>query len=47
MTTEQNGRKLMDQVRDRIRVKQYSVNTEKTYVYWILQYIYYHGKRFM
>ena len=42
---EPKGRKLMDQVRDRIRIKQYAKSTEKTYVYWILQYIYFHGKR--
>jgi integron integrase len=39
------GRKLMDQVRDRIRIKHYAKSTEKTYVYWILQYINFHNKR--
>jgi len=37
--------KLMDRVRDRMRTKHYSRNTEKTYVYWILQFIYFHSKR--
>jgi site-specific recombinase XerD len=38
-------RKLMDQVMDTMRVKHYSPNTMKTYRYWILQYIRYHGKQ--
>ena len=42
---EQKERKLMDQVRDKIRVKHYAKTTETTYVYWILQYIIFHGKR--
>jgi len=29
-------RKLMDQVRDLIRIRKYSPSTERTYVYWIL-----------
>lgn len=37
--------RLMDQVRSKIRIKHYARSTEKTYVYWILQYIYFHGKR--
>ena len=41
----QHGRKLMDQVRDRIRTKHYSKSTEKTYVHWILHYIRFHGKK--
>ena len=28
-------RRLLDQVRDRIRVKHYSIRTEQTYVDWI------------
>ena len=38
-------RRLIDQVRDRIRVKHYSICTEQTYVDWIKRYIVYFGKR--
>jgi len=38
-------RKLLDQVRDAIRVKHYSYKTEKTYVQWIKRYIFFHNKR--
>jgi len=37
--------KLLDQVREKIRYKHYSLSTETTYVSWIKQYILYHGKR--
>lgn len=37
--------KLLDQVRDAIRVKHYSYSTEKTYVYWIRRFILFHNKR--
>jgi integron integrase len=37
--------KLLDQVRDRIRVKHYSIRTEKLYVQWIKRFILFHGKR--
>lgn len=37
--------KLLDQVRDRIRRKHYSLRTETTYVHWIRRFIYFHGKR--
>jgi integron integrase len=37
--------KLLDQVRDRIRVKHYSLRTEKQYVQWIKRFILFHGKR--
>ncbi len=39
------GKKLLDQVRDRCRLKHYSIRTEKTYVDWIKRYIFFHGKR--
>lgn len=42
---EQQGRKLMDRVRDRIRIKHYSKSTESIYCHWILQYILFHNKR--
>ena len=38
-------RKLLDQVRDRIRAKHYSLRTEHTYVQWIRRFILFHGKR--
>ena len=38
-------KKLLDLVRDKIRFKHYSYSTEKTYVYWIKQYILFHHKR--
>ena len=37
--------KLLDQVRDRLRVKHYSIRTEHAYVDWIKRYIFFHGKR--
>ena len=37
--------KLMDQVRDKIRFKQYSIRTEDTYCEWIRRYILFHNKR--
>ena len=37
--------KLLDLVRDRIRVKHYSIRTEVSYVQWIKRFILFHGKR--
>lgn len=37
--------KLLDRVRNTIRLHQYSYQTEKTYVGWIRRYILFHGKR--
>jgi Phage integrase, N-terminal SAM-like domain len=37
--------KLLQQVRDKIRVRHYSLKTEHTYVNWIRQYIIFHNKR--
>ena len=37
--------KLLDQVRDRLRVKHYSMKTETLYVHWIKRFILFHGKR--
>lgn len=37
--------KLLDRVRDRIRVKHYSYRTEQTYVHWVKRFIIFHGKR--
>jgi integron integrase len=37
--------KLLERVRDAIRVRHLSLRTEKAYLYWIRQYILFHGKR--
>ena len=42
---EKPPRKLLDQVSDAIRVKHYSLRTEKTYVDWIRRFILFHKKR--
>lgn len=38
-------KKLLDQVREIIRLKHYSRSTEKTYVFWIRRFILFHQKR--
>ncbi len=38
-------KKLLDQVRETIRVKHYSYRTEQTYVEWIKRFIFFHQKR--
>lgn len=38
-------KKLLDQVRDAIRLKHYAYRTEETYVQWIRRYILFHNKR--
>jgi integron integrase len=40
-----NKPKLLDQVRDIIRRKHYSIRTEQAYIDWIKRFIIYHGKR--
>src|SRR5205085_12677168 len=37
--------RLLEQVRDRIRVKHYSLRTEKAYSYWIRRFIHATGRR--
>src|SRR5438309_11228 len=37
--------RLLDQVREIIRVKHYSIRTEEAYVQWIKRFIFFHGKR--
>src|SRR4030088_1732347 len=37
--------KLLDQVREAIRMKHYSIRTERAYVDWIKRYIFFHNKR--
>lgn len=37
--------RLLDQVRERCRVKHYSLRTEQAYTHWIRRFILFHGKR--
>ena len=39
------GKKLLDILRDKIRVKHYSISTEKTYIHWNKRYILFHNKK--
>ena len=38
-------KRLLEQVRDVIRLKHYSIRTESTYIYWMKRYIFFHNKR--
>lgn len=40
-----DGKKLLDQYRDALRVKRYSPRTEDAYTLWVKNYILYHNKR--
>ena len=42
---EERPKRLLDQVRETIRVKHYSIRTEEAYVAWIKRYILFHNKR--
>ena len=42
---KQNKPKLLDQVRDVIRRKHFSIRTEQVYVDWIRRFILFHDKR--
>ena len=44
-TTRPPAKRLLDQVRDKIRYKHYSLSTEKTYISWIKQYMLFNSKR--
>ena len=37
--------KFLDQVRDKLRVKHYSIRTEQSYSDWIKRFIFFHGKQ--
>ncbi len=39
------SKRLLDQLRERLRYLHYSLNTEKTYIYWVRWFIRYHGLR--
>lgn len=41
----QNAPKLLDLLRDRLRLKRYSIRTETQYVQWVRRFILFHGKR--
>ena len=45
MNEKAKPKKLLDQVRDVLRVKHYAYRPEKTYVFWIRRYILFHGKK--
>jgi hypothetical protein len=40
----ESKRKLLDRVRDAVRLKNYSYRTEKAYVRWVKRYILFHQK---
>lgn len=37
--------RLLDQVREALRVRHYSIRTEEAYIGWIRRFILFHGKR--
>ena len=37
--------RLLDQVREVIRFKHYSIRTEQAYIHWIKRFIFFHQKR--
>ena len=43
--TKRRNKKLLDRVRDAIRVKHYSIRTEQAYVNWVRRFILFHDKR--
>ena len=43
--TIKNKPKLLDQVRNVLRTKHYSMKTEEAYIHWIKKYIFFHNKR--
>jgi integron integrase len=45
VASQQNKPKLLDQVRQLMRLRHYSIRTEDAYVGWIRRYILFHGKR--
>ena len=45
MQSEPRPKKLLEQVRDTIRMKHYSYRTEQAYVQWIRRDILFHHKR--
>jgi integron integrase len=41
----EGGPRLLDRVRDRARLKHYSIRTEQTYVEWVRRFVVFHGGR--
>jgi hypothetical protein len=44
-TTVGRKPKLLDQIREALRLKHYNVRTEEIFVHWIRRFILYHGQR--
>jgi integron integrase len=44
-SSQSSAPRLLDRVRDKIRLKHYSLRTEQAYVDWIKRFIWHHGKR--
>jgi integron integrase len=44
-TGAERGKKLLEQYREALRNRHYSLRTEETYISWVRQYILYHNKR--
>ena len=42
---EQGSPRLLDQVRELIRIRHYSIRTEQAYLQWIRRFILFHRKR--
>jgi integron integrase len=42
---QERSPKLLDQGREALRIRHYSLRTEQTYVQWIKRFIFFHGKR--
>jgi len=42
---DKQPKKLLDQVRDDLRLRHYSLQTEQSYISWIKRYILFHHKR--
>ena len=45
METNDTKPKLLDQLRTRIRARNYSMRTEEAYVFWVRRFIFYFQKR--
>ena len=48
MTHQANGDnspRLLEQVKNAIQIRHYSIRTEQAYIYWIKKYIYFHNKK--
>ena len=45
LPAQRKPKKLLDQVRDVMRLRDYSIRTERCYCEWIVRFIRFHGKR--